>query len=104
MGPRRCRSLPHALQQVASCPTMCRGFEYAAAHPDEAAKILCSAVARDTADAPLPEPLDLDMVKQSQRLLSKAGPDHCMAAQPALASAWQACRQRRALVPPLCSS
>ena len=30
-------------------------------------------MARDTASSPLPEPLDLDMVKQSQRLLSKVG-------------------------------
>lgn len=51
-----------------------KGFEWAASHPDEAAQLLVQAVAKDTKADPLPEPLDLDMVKESQRLLSKVLP------------------------------
>ena len=48
-----------------------RGYEYAATHPEEAAKILCNEVAKDTASHPLPTPLDPDMVLQSQHMLSE---------------------------------
>ena len=48
-----------------------KGYEYAASHPEEAAEILCSEVAKDTSSQPLPTPLDPDMVLQSQQLLSE---------------------------------
>ena len=54
-----------------------KGYEYAASHPEEAAKILCSEVARDTSSQPLPTPLDPDMVLQSQQILSEVrAPDN----------------------------
>ncbi|KAF6254748.1 NMT1/THI5 like-domain-containing protein [Scenedesmus sp. NREL 46B-D3] len=46
-----------------------RGYEWAAAHPKEAAALLCAEVAADAAapgGAPLPEGLDPAMVEQSQ--------------------------------------
>lgn len=42
------------------------GFEWAANNPDAAAEILCLEVAKDYAHAPLPTPLDADMVAESQ--------------------------------------
>lgn len=44
-----------------------KGYSYAAAHPEDAAAVLCAEVSADTAaTVPLPEPLDADMVKESQ--------------------------------------
>ena len=48
-----------------------KGYEYAASHPEEAAQCLCQAVEKDTAEHPLPSPLDPEMVLQSQQMLSK---------------------------------
>lgn len=54
-----------------------RGYEYAAAHPEEAAQLLCQQVAADYDAAkqpgavPLPEPLDPAMVAASQQVVSK---------------------------------
>ena len=48
-----------------------KGFEWAAHNPQEAAQILVDQVQQDYSDKPLPEPLDLGLVQQSQQLLSK---------------------------------
>lgn len=42
------------------------GYEWAAENPDDAAGILCLEVARDYANAPLPSPLNKEMVTESQ--------------------------------------
>jgi len=42
------------------------GFQYAAAHPEAAAEQLLAAVNKEYTSCPLPEPLDLDMVKEAQ--------------------------------------
>ncbi|KAL2918048.1 hypothetical protein HK105_202462 [Polyrhizophydium stewartii] len=47
-----------------------KGFQFAAAHPDEAAAILVDLVAADTAALPLPTPLDPEMVRDSARLIA----------------------------------
>ncbi|KAI8926521.1 NMT1/THI5 like-domain-containing protein [Entophlyctis helioformis] len=47
-----------------------KGYAFAAAHPDEAAKIFVDAVAADTAHSPLPTPLDAGMVAESARFLA----------------------------------
>ena len=43
-----------------------RGYQEAASDPATAAGILFQEVAADTADNPLPEPLDLNMLEESQ--------------------------------------
>ncbi|KAK9806673.1 hypothetical protein WJX73_006859 [Symbiochloris irregularis] len=61
----------HAKETKHFLAATAKGFEWAAEHPDEAAEILIRQVQQDFKDTPLPEPLDPDMVQQSQRLLSK---------------------------------
>lgn len=48
-----------------------QGYTWAAEHPSEAAQILVKQAQEDFKDTPLPEPLDPDMVAQSQILVSK---------------------------------
>lgn len=48
-----------------------RGYQFAASHPQEAAQILLEEVARDTAQCPLPTPLDPKLVVASQEYLAK---------------------------------
>lgn len=43
-----------------------RGFEFAAAHPETAAEQLLAEVAEDTQDAPLPTPLEPELVRRAQ--------------------------------------
>lgn len=47
-----------------------KGYQLAAAHPHEAAELFLEAVAAEHADAPLPQPLDAEMVKESQEYLA----------------------------------
>lgn len=43
-----------------------RAYEWAAAHPAEAAEAFLAGVAAEHADVPLPKPLDPEMVRESQ--------------------------------------
>ncbi|KXZ43661.1 hypothetical protein GPECTOR_83g273 [Gonium pectorale] len=47
-----------------------RAYEWAAAHPAEAAEVFLAAVAEEHAAAPLPKPLDPELVRQSQAYLA----------------------------------
>lgn len=47
------------------------GYKFAAENPEEAARLFFDAVEEQTADQPLPTPLDLDMVIESQKYISK---------------------------------
>jgi ABC-type nitrate/sulfonate/bicarbonate transport system substrate-binding protein len=52
-----------------------KGYEWAAANPKEAAALLCAEVEKDSAapgGKPLPEPLELAMVEQSQEAIAAA--------------------------------
>lgn len=51
--------------------TTARGYQEAAKHPEEAAKILFDEVAADTASCPLPQPLELEMLLAAQAFTSK---------------------------------
>lgn len=53
-----------------------QGYKWAALNPTDAAQILLKQVHQDYKDAPLPTPLDADMLQQSQHLLSKARPHY----------------------------
>ncbi len=47
------------------------GFQYAAAHPEEAADLFYDLATAESAALPLPTPLERDMVRASQAVLSK---------------------------------
>lgn len=68
---RACSCRDNAEQTKKFLAATAKGYEWAAHNPDEAAEILVRQVQAQSKDMPLPEPLDLDMVLQSQRLLSK---------------------------------